>query len=345
MTIKENNQKLGIIALSELKGIGAVFIKKVLSTNLFESSNIFQEIKKITKTNKKQFDDEFIYQAIENAKKIILKCKEEDITILELTNDKYPILLKEIKDSPAVLYCKGNIELLNHNKIVCIIGTRDPNKNGIKISERVSSYYSNSNWMICNGLAEGVDNYSIKHSNLIYNKVIGVLAGGLNYKTKNTLLKKTAHNAENVIKNGGVIVSETPPDTKEDSFRVIKSCRIQAGLSHGVILIQSSLEGGSRFTIKSFCETPRPIAIINPIKSDFDLPTYNANKEIIQKSKKGLSHFVALKEDKIQTSKIFILKSKENYKEFESLMDDSKEKTLRNNNVEQGMLDMFISHP
>jgi DNA processing protein len=320
--MKVNTKIIGIIALTKLKGIGPAFVKKVISKNSFETSNTILEIKEITSTNNKQFDNDAIYEAVEIAKEIVFKCNEEGITIIEFISEDYPTLLKEIKDPPSVIYCKGNLDLL-YNKTVCIIGTREPNKNGVKISERVGSFYSNSSWAICNGLAEGVDNFSIKSNDQIHSKVIGILAGGLNYNTKKTLLKKTAENAEKAIENGGLLVSEMPPDRKEDTFTVVKSCRIQAGLSNGLILIQSSLDGGSRFTTKSFCETQRPIAVINPVQSDFDLPTYKANTEIIQNGKKGLSKFTELKEDKIQTSKIFIIKSKDHYREFEKLMTNS----------------------
>ncbi|WP_185966052.1 DNA-processing protein DprA [Flavobacterium sp. ZT3R18] len=332
--MKDNSKIIGIIALSELKGIGPAFIKKVVSQNTFKSNNLIQEIKDITSSNNKPFDDDTIFDAIENAKDIIFKCKEEGITIIEFTSNDYPFLLKEIKDPPSVIYCKGNLDLL-YNKTVCIIGTREPNENAVKISERIGAFYANSSWAICNGLAEGVDNFSIKSNDKIYNKVIGILAGGLNYNTKKTLLKKTAENAEKTVESGGLLISEMPPDKKEDTFTVVKSCRIQAGLSNGLILIQSSLNGGSRFTTKSFCETQRPIAVINPVNSDFDLPTYNANKEIILNSKKGLSKFTELKEDKIQISKIFVIKSKDNYTEFENLM------TNRPKNIEQSNTTLF----
>lgn len=330
----DNNKIIGIIALSELKGIGPAFIKKVLSKNTFENTNLIQGIKEITTANNKQFDDDTIYEAVESAKEIVFKCKEEGITIIEFTSEDYPILLKEIKDPPSVIYCKGNLDLL-YNKTVCIIGTREPNENAVKISERIGSFYSNKNWAICNGLAEGVDNFSIKSNDKIHDKVIGILAGGLNYNTKKTLLKKTAENAERTIESGGLLISEMPPDKKEDTFTVVKSCRIQAGISNGLILIQSSLDGGSRFTTKSFCETQRLIAVVNPVQSDFDLPTYNANKEIILNSKKGLSRFTELKEDKIQTSKIFVIKSKDDYTEFENLMNN------RPKNIEQSNTTLF----
>ena len=143
--MKDNNKIIGIIALSELKGIGPAFVKKVVSKNTFETSNTIQEIKEIITANNKQFDDDTIFEAVESAKDIVFKCKEEGITIIEFTSEDYPTLLKEIKDPPSVIYCKGNLDLL-YNKTVCIIGTREPNENSVKISERIGSFYSKTSW-------------------------------------------------------------------------------------------------------------------------------------------------------------------------------------------------------
>lgn len=332
--MKDNNNIIGILALSNLKGIGPAFVKKVVTNKSFETSNFFDKIKEITEANHKQFDDDTIFQAIENAKNILFFCKEDGITIIDLLSDDYPISLKDLKDAPSVIYCKGNIDLL-YQKTICIIGTREPNENGTKIAKRLGLYFTKSEWSICNGLAEGIDNYSIKSEDKTHNKVIGILAGGLNYNTKKTLLKKTAENAEKVLENNGLLISEMPPDKKEDTFSVVKSCRIQAGISQGLILIQSSLDGGSKFTTKAFCETNRPIGIIYPFQSDIDLPSYNANKEIILNNRKGLSKFADIKEDKILTQKILIIKSKDDYQELEELINK------RQSQIEQNKTTLF----
>lgn len=332
--MKDNNNIIGIIALSKLDRIGPAFIKKVVTNLSFETSNFFDYIKEITEASNKHFDDDIIFQAIEYAKEILYLCKEEGITIIDLLSDDYPVFLKELKDPPSVIYCKGNLDLL-YQKTICLIGTREPNENGIKIAERLGSYFNKNEWVICNGLAEGIDNFSIKSEDKIHNRVIGILAGGLNYNSKKTLLKKTAENAEKVLENNGLLISEMPPDKKEDTFSVVKSCRIQAGISHGLILIQSSLDGGSKFTTKAFCETNRPIGIINPFQTDINLPTYNANKEIIENNKKGLSKFTDIKEDKILTTKILIIKSKDDYQELEELIN------IRQTQIEQNKTTLF----
>jgi len=313
------NKTIGIMALSTLKGIGPSFIKKVVTSQSFLSNNLCREILEIVKNGNKHIEAELIASAIENAHDTLLKCNLANIHVVDVTNPEYPSLLKEIKDPPPIIYCKGNLNLLNAN-ILCIIGTRKPNENGIKISERIGLHYANSGWTICNGLADGVDSFVIDSGGSNKPSVVGVLAGGLNYDAQKTLLTKTAKNATIVIENNGLLISEMPPDKKEDTFSVVKSCRIQAGISKGLILIQSGLEGGSRYTIKSFCETQRPLAVINPFKLDYNLESYSANAEIVKQGLEGLSNYTGLKQNKILTSGIFVIKSKDDYETFGKMM-------------------------
>jgi len=313
------NQIVGILALSSIKGIGPAFIKKAVTKDMFLSSDIVSEIKNILSISKKEIDEEKIFNQVETAKNILYRCKEDNIEIIPLISEDYPTQLKAIKDPPPIIYCKGNLELLYSN-IICVIGTRDPNENGVKIAERVGQYFSTNKWSICNGLAEGVDNHAIKFNETLHSNVIGILAGGVNYNENKTLLKKTVENAEQVLQNGGLLISEMPLNKKEDTFSVVKSCRIQAGISNGLFLVQSSLDGGSRFTIKAFCELPRPIAVINPIQADFDLPSYEANKELVLNNRKGLTKFADIKADKIQTTEITVIKSKNDYSNLENLI-------------------------
>lgn len=317
--MKNLNKKLGIIALSSIKGIGPAFIKKSLQETSFQSSSILDDILILLKANNKNIDNETILTGINIATKIVNECTKEDIFIIEISDQDYPSQLKEIKDPPPILFCKGNLALLRH-KTICIIGTRAPNKNGAVIAQKTGANYSSFGFAICNGLAAGIDSCAIKTTSDFHKNVIGVLAGGLNFNSGSTLLKVIAKNAAGVLENGGLVISEYPPNKKEDTFSVVKSCRIQAGISQGLILVQSSLSGGSRFTVKAYCETSRPIAVIKPVLSDYDLLTYEANKEILEKGIKGLSKFTELKDEKILTKEIFAIKTKEDFSKFEEIV-------------------------
>jgi len=153
------------------------------------------------------------------------------------------------------------------------------------------------------------------------------MAGGLNYNQARTILKTTALEAEKVLENGGLLLSEYPPGIKEDTFSVVKSCRIQAAVSDGLILIQSKLNGGSKFTIESFAELPRPFAVIKPIEREKDLQEYEANMEIIENKEFGIAKMTGIKSDKIRISKIEVIAEKIEYDGFASLIENSIKKS------------------
>lgn len=315
--MKNTFNKIGLIALlsPKIKGVANAFIKKNITSDNYFGNNVAEELYDLLKNCGKQFAKELIEEEIIEAEKIVQQCELDNIKIISFLDNNYPAKLKELKDSPAIIYIKGKEDILSRTT-VCIIGTREPNENGIRITQKVSEHYKNLNWNICNGLAQGIDSATIQTQDNNSN-IIGVVAGGLNFNSQKTLLAKTALNANKVLEANGVIISEQPPNFKEDKFSVVKSCRLQAGLSDGLLLIQSSETGGSKFTIKSFCETHRPLAIINPLPEDQDSKSYGANILIREKGNNGLAEITGLKTDKILTSEIIIIKSKADYIKFE----------------------------
>ena len=47
-----------------------------------------------------------------------------------IDDDIYPKYLKEIENPPKKLYYKGNLELLKSNRILSVVGTRNPSSYG-----------------------------------------------------------------------------------------------------------------------------------------------------------------------------------------------------------------------
>lgn len=317
------------LALSSLKGIGPAFIKKnaYLFENLSFSTTKENVLLFLEEYKKKQFPLVEIDNAIKQSEETVNACEKEHIAIISIGDAIYPPLLAELKDPPSVIYCKGNLNALK--KAITVIGTREPNRNGEIIAERVSAFFSAKDWSICNGLADGVDSYAIKNANGCFSDVIGVLGGGIDYKNHKTLLKNVQKNAEIVLENNGVLVSESLPDRREDAFSVIKSCRIQAGLAHGIILIQSSVGGGSKYTVKAFSELKRNFAFIFPMQQDYMLDSYGANRLLAEKSMLGLAEIADIKPEKLAIKGLLAIKSKEDYIRYEQLLLCQKNSSLQ----------------
>ena len=306
----EGHQK-NIIALSLIKGIGAAFMKQNIDLISNYKNNLEMLSGLSNKINIIDLNENIIY-----AEEIIQECQINNIKLLTIVDTDYPKNLLEIKDPPSVIYLKGNYSLLS--KGIAIIGTRKSTELGNKIAAKLGGYFS-KNWAICNGLVDGIDKNVVLINNKIIPNVIGILSGGLNFEK--TSSKVTKELAFKVLENNGLLISEQEPNKKEDQFSGSKASRIQAGLSRGLILIQSSVSGGSKYTIKSFSEVKRPIGVI-AFEGNFEFQNseeFSANRLLIAENKKGLLKMCDIKKaENLKTSEIIKIASLEDYSIFEN---------------------------
>ena len=241
-----------ILALSLIKGVGASFIKK----NLALIDSYIDNFEMLSSIGGKVTLEDLEYN-IKKSNKIINECEVLNIEPISILSESYPAKLKEISDPPPVLFLLGNKKIINN--AIAIIGSRKSNELGNSIANKVGQYFS-KNWSICNGLVDGIDLNSIKNNNEVFPEVIGVLSGGLDFE--NTSSKITKSLAKLVLENNGLLISENYPSKKEDQFSGSKASRMQAGLSKGIILVQSSIGGGSKYTLKTFSKLNRTLGII-----------------------------------------------------------------------------------
>lgn len=303
-----------ILALSLIKGVGAAFIK----TRLNEIKTYINDISLLGNMLGGKVTINGIEENIPLANQIMEDCKEYNIKAIPITSVHYPSLLREIKTPPPILYLKGNEN--NLKKCIAIIGTRKSDDLGNKIANRIGEYFS-KNWSVCNGLVNGIDKNSIYHNETIFQNVTGVLSGGLNYSK--TSSKITQELAEQVLANNGLLISENPPNKKEDQFSGSKASRIQAGLSKGIILIQSSKNGGSKYTLKAFSEVNRPIGVIDFLgNKNFDLDeNFSGNRLFLKKGIPAIAEMCEIKKiNNIKTDKIISIRGKDDYILFEKEM-------------------------
>jgi DNA processing protein len=302
-----------IIAFSQVKGIGASFMKQNihLINNYKDNPEMLSSI-----SNKVTISDLEANKIL--AEKIIKDCIENDIKILTFIDTEYPQRLLEIKDPPPVLYLKGNMDLLS--KSIAIIGTRHSTELGNKIANKLGEYFS-QNWAICNGLVEGIDKNTVLIKDEIIPNVIGVISGGLNFeKTSSKIIKELALK---VLQNNGLLISENEPNKKEDQFSGSKASRIQAGLSRGLLLIQSKIDGGSKYTLKAFSELNRPIGVIE-FTTNIEYQNseeFGGNRLLLSEHKEGLIKMCDIKrKETIKVSLIIPVASTADYNSFENAM-------------------------
>lgn len=137
-----------------------------------------------------------------DAEKGLELLEKDDARIITYKSPEYSKLLLEIYDPPPILSYKGNIELLNHNKCVAIVGARNASANGRSFAHKIANDLVKEGYITISGLARGID--SSVHQAAI-SQTIGVIAGGIDhiYPPEN---KKLFEN----LAEEGLILAELP---------------------------------------------------------------------------------------------------------------------------------------
>jgi DNA processing protein len=162
--------------------------------------------------------------------------------IVTIWDPEYPPILKKIYDPPLILYVKGNF-VPEDQYSIAVVGTRQPTNYGKIQAETIASELSRQGITIVSGLARGID--SIAHRSALKNKgrTIAIIGSGLDviYPPENRKLFEE-------IAETGIIISEFEPGTSPDAVNFPKRNRIISGLSLGVILIETGIQGGGMQT-------------------------------------------------------------------------------------------------
>ncbi|MCI1274211.1 MAG: DNA-processing protein DprA [Clostridiaceae bacterium] len=184
--------------------------------------------------------------------------KNRGIKFLTFEDEKYPKLLKNIIDPPAVLYYKGDLSLCNFDRTLAVVGSRKATYNGKEALKYVISQLQNTDICIVSGLASGID--SCAHTSAIENnlKTIGVIASGFDfvYPSGNKGLYEK-------IENGfGAIFTEYYPTFEPLKFRFPQRNRIVTGLSYGTLVVEASLKSGALISANLTLEQGRELMCI-----------------------------------------------------------------------------------
>lgn len=237
-------------------------IKKIEFLKSFFSEDNIEKILSV-------FDKLALYKI--ETEKIIKNCEEKNIKIFYYSYENYPKNLMNIKESPYVIFVKGNLPSNEElEKSFAIVGTRKPSKEGIDFARDIGQYLFKNNIYNISGLALGID--TVGH-NMSLQKTGAILGQGLNleiYPRENIKL------AEMILENNGFLLSELIPQTEISLFSLIKRDRLQSALTSGIVIAETGIKGGTVNTFKYAREQKKKIFI-----SDI-------NKEFIEKYRKDL---------------------------------------------------------
>lgn len=178
---------------------------------------------------------------------------EKEVTVLTLMDKDYPKLLREIDQSPPVLYIKGELTPADEFA-VAMVGTRRVTAYGQQITRDASIYLAGHGLTVVSGLARGVDALAHQHALKAGGRTIAVLGSGIDviYPPEHRKL------ADAIIENGALI-SDYPMGTQPEGVNFPPRNRIISGLSLATIVVEAGERSGALITADFAAEQGRDV--------------------------------------------------------------------------------------
>ena len=161
-----------------------------------------------------------------------------------------PEHLDQLMDPPIGLYMLGKVP---NSPCISIVGTRAPSNYGKKFARQISYELAKSGICIVSGMARGVDSEAHWGALDAGGNTMAFLGSGIDviYPPENLELYKR-------IQDSGAILSEFPIGRRADRRTFPMRNRLVAGVSLGVLVIESAKSGGSMITAKFAAEQEEP---------------------------------------------------------------------------------------
>jgi DNA processing protein len=221
-------------------------------------------------------DIEQCSNAWDNSSRLLESLPAKNLEVIPFSSSRFPESLQRIEDAPALLFVRGSVDVLQRH-CIAVIGSRSADDFGQQMATTVGRHCAVSGYLVVSGLAAGCD--AAAHRGCIDGgePTVAFLAHGLDhvFPPENSSL------ADQIVAQGGALVSEYFPDCEPHSDRFIERDRLQSGLSCGVIFIQSELTGGSMHTMSFARQQQRPMAVVVAPDHDFSGELYAGNRRWI----------------------------------------------------------------
>jgi DNA processing protein len=185
-----------------------------------------------------------------------------EIQQVTLEDEVYPLLVRSYAKAPQVLYCIGDMSLLN-TPLVAVVGTRNPTPLGRKIAASIAAFFAQEGYVVVSGLALGCDTAAHQGALSVGGRTLAVLGSSLHavYPPENRGLART------IVERGGLLVTAYATDEYVPGHFVERD-HLQAALSLAVIPVQAGKKSGTLHTCRSALSQGRWVFVPVPVPRD-----------------------------------------------------------------------------
>jgi DNA processing protein len=182
--------------------------------------------------------------------------------------------LRDLPDSPSVLYVDGHGEWLDEGPVVGIVGTRAATVYGERVTREIAAQLARAGALVLSGMARGIDGAAHRGALGAGGRSGAVLGTGID------IAYPAAHRSLHAeLCERGVVVTELPPGEKATGGSFPERNRIIAALSDLVIVIEAGEKSGALITASRALELG---CVVAAVPGPIDSPQSAGSNELLR---------------------------------------------------------------
>ena len=199
------------------------------------------------------------------AKKIIEASNKVNINLIGYYDEDFPEILRQTVDEdgkldpPLLLWYRGNLSITKLPGFA-VIGTREATPEGVAGGTYLSGEFAKRGFNIISGLAIGCDTCGHKGALEVGGKTTAILANGLDHNS--IYPPENQDLAEEIVKNGGLLISEYRIGTPVNKYNLVDRDRLQSGLALATLVVQTGENGGTMHAATTTLKANKPLYVI-----------------------------------------------------------------------------------
>ena len=188
-----------------------------------------------------------------NVAKAKVEAEAVGASVVAIDDERYPPLLREIHDAPALLFARGDTALLLEPQLA-VVGSRRASSAGLRLTQDLCGEVTRAGLHICSGLALGIDGAAHRGALAAGGKSVAVMATGID-----TVYPQRHRTLATELEQAGCLVTEFPPGARPLRHHFPRRNRIISGMSLGVLVVEAALPSGSLITAGTALEQGREV--------------------------------------------------------------------------------------
>lgn len=237
--------------------------RKILTNGYVQIETLLRLVNELARINNRirPVDEVTLKNALYQAGRILEKQESMGITAISLYDYLYPENFRALgSDAPVLFFAKGNTMLLRKPcKFITIIGSRKISDYAARVGTRLAHILADKEFVIVGGLATGSNTCGHKGA-METGYTIAVMPCGLDMVVPSENIGLFLQ----MIDNGSLAISEYPIGHAPTKASFVERDRLQAGIADGMIVLETSEDGGTMHAVRKAAELQRPIGCLSP---------------------------------------------------------------------------------